>query len=122
MEESFGSNCHLAVVLISDGGTDFPYEQVVKIANNSITRQTRLFTLAVGPHPIPTVNLRNISCSSNASHGAILTFGAIPSKVQVTSSKLLIQIEIDGLNTHLKTRRAIFKFSGDLWHCPRMKI
>jgi len=81
-KESFGSNCHLAVVLISDGGTDFPYEQVVKIANNSVTRQTRLFTLAVGPHPIPTVNLRNISCSSNASHGAILTFGAIPSKVQ----------------------------------------
>jgi len=81
-KESFGSNCHLAVVLISDGGTDFPYEQVVKIANNSLTRKTRLFTLAVGPHPIPTVNLRNISCSSNASHGAILTFGAIPSKVQ----------------------------------------
>lgn len=77
------SNCHLAVVLISDGGTEFPAEQMEMITNNSITRQTRLFTLAVGPHPIPTLNLRNISCSTNAFHGAILTYGAIRSKVQV---------------------------------------
>ncbi|KAK4015396.1 hypothetical protein OUZ56_030377 [Daphnia magna] len=79
---SDSSNCHLAVVLISDGGTEFPADQVEMITNNSVTRQTRLFTLAVGPHPIPTLNLRNISCSTNAFHGAILTYGAIQSKVQ----------------------------------------
>jgi hypothetical protein len=46
---SESSNCHLAVVLISDGGTEFPADQVEMITNNSVTRQTRLFTLAVGP-------------------------------------------------------------------------
>ena len=120
-KESFGSNCHLAVVLISDGGTDFPYEQVVKIANNSVTRQTRLFTLAVGPHPIPTVNLRNISCSSNASHGAILTFGAIPSKVQVTSTFITDFQSIEMRCNAIHFFRVIFKFSGDLWPSPRTK-
>lgn len=58
-------------------------DQIEMITNNTVTRQTRLFTLAVGPHPIPTLNLRNISCSTNAFHGAILTYGAIRSKVQV---------------------------------------
>ena len=77
------SNCQLAVVLISDGGTEVPLEQIETIANHSVTRQTRVFTLVVGPHPIPTVNLRNISCSTNAFHGAILTYGAIRGKVQV---------------------------------------
>lgn len=80
--ENRSSNCQLAVVLISDGGTEFPLEQLEAMTNHSVTRRARLFTLAVGPHPIPTLNLRNISCSTNAFHGAILTYGAIPAKVQ----------------------------------------
>ena len=85
------SNCQLAVVLISDGGTEFPAEQVELMTNHSTTRRTRVFTLAVGPHPIPTLNLRNISCSTKAFHGAILTYGAIPGKVQVTNVEELAQ-------------------------------
>ncbi len=53
------------------------------IRNDSRLPMTRVFTLAVGPHPIPTTNMRNISCFAHGLHAAVINYGAIPSKVRV---------------------------------------
>jgi hypothetical protein len=53
------------------------------IRNDSRLPLTRVFTLAVGPHPIPTTNMRNISCFAHGLHAAVINYGAIPTKVRV---------------------------------------
>ena len=45
----------------------------------------RIFTYAVGPHPLPTTALKEMACSTGGRFSTITAMGAIRTKIQVFS-------------------------------------
>ena len=82
-----GADCHKIVMIFSDGGTEYP-KKVVDEFNNSTNPMNvvRIFTYAVGPHPLPTVALKNLACNTKGSFATITAMGAIRYKIQVRTS------------------------------------
>ena len=79
------SDCHKLIMILSDGGTENP-SRILKVYTNSsreITANVRIFTYAVGPHPLPTVALKDMACATGGSFTSIISMGAIRTKVQV---------------------------------------
>ncbi|XP_059090756.1 voltage-dependent calcium channel subunit alpha-2/delta-2-like isoform X2 [Tigriopus californicus] len=79
-----GAECHKLVMVFSDGGTEYPRAVIEKYSDPSkaITRDVRIFTYAVGPHPLPTVALKSMACSTGGSFSTIIAMGAIRTKIQ----------------------------------------
>lgn len=80
-----GSDCHKLIMVFSDGGTEDP-KKILKVYTNSsrgITSNARIFTYAVGPHPLPTVALKDMACATGGEFTTITAMGAIRTKVQV---------------------------------------
>lgn len=84
-DEHEGSNCHKLIMIFSDGGTENPSKilQVYTNSSRGIISQTRIFTYAVGPHPLPTVALKDMACATGGAFTTITAMGAIRTKVQV---------------------------------------
>lgn len=80
-----GADCHKLIMIFSDGGTENP-SKILKVYTNSsrgITSEARIFTYAVGPHPLPTVALKDMACATGGAFTTITAMGAIRTKVQV---------------------------------------
>ena len=89
-DEHEGSNCHKLVMIFSDGGTENPSKilQVYTNSSRGIISQTRIFTYAVGPHPLPTVALKDMACATGGAFTTITAMGAIRTKVQVKIAQI----------------------------------
>ena len=48
-----------------------------------VTPDVRIFTYAVGPHPLPTTALKQMACATDGSFSTITAMGAIRTKIQV---------------------------------------
>ena len=72
-------------MVFSDGGTQYPEEVIKQYQNesNTITKDVRIFSYAVGPHPLPTVALKQMACATGGSFTTITAMGAIRTKIQV---------------------------------------
>ena len=84
-QDQLGSDCHKLIMIFSDGGTENP-SKILDIYTNSsreITANARIFTYAVGPHPLPTVALKDMACATGGAFTTITAMGAIRTKVQV---------------------------------------
>ncbi|KAG0724738.1 Voltage-dependent calcium channel subunit alpha-2/delta-1 [Chionoecetes opilio] len=88
-KEGDGANCLKTIMLFSDGGTEWP-EEVFKIyhADND-TKSVRIFTYAVGPHPIPTAVLKQMARCTGAMYSVITTRSSIRTKIQESCSSIL---------------------------------
>lgn len=53
------------------------------ISSRSITKHARIFSYAVGPHPLPTVALKKMACDTGGAFTTITSMGAIRTKIQV---------------------------------------
>ena len=84
-EDESGANCHKLIMVFSDGGTEYPDEIISVYTDDSrpITKEARIFTYAVGPHPLPTVALKSMACATKGSFDTITAMGAIRTKIQV---------------------------------------
>ena len=63
--EQEGSDCHKLIMMFSDGGTEYPASVVDRFRNATVggaASKARIFTYAVGPHPVPTVALKKMAC------------------------------------------------------------
>ncbi len=63
--EQEGSDCHKLIMMFSDGGTEYPASVVNRFRNATVggaASKARIFTYAVGPHPVPTVALKKMAC------------------------------------------------------------
>lgn len=69
-------------MFLSDGGTEWPSELVTKHCNESRNGQIRIFAFACGPHPIPTVVLKEMACSTGGYFSPITALGSVRVKVQ----------------------------------------
>ncbi len=81
-EDNFGANCHKLIMVFSDGGTLYPEKAIEEGAANA-TGIVRIFTYAVGPHPLPIVALKKMACATNGSFSTITAMGSIRTKIQV---------------------------------------
>ena len=50
----------------------------------------RIFTYAVGPHPLPTTALKQMACATDGSFSTITAMGAIRTKIQVTNYHIVL--------------------------------
>lgn len=80
-----GAECHKLIMVFSDGGTEYPKAVIDYYLDpsNPITKNVRIFSYAVGPHPLPTVALKSMACSTGGSFSTIIAMGAIRTKIQV---------------------------------------
>ncbi|KAK7066041.1 hypothetical protein SK128_019722, partial [Halocaridina rubra] len=53
------------------------------------TRNVRVFTYAVGPHPIPTAVLKQMACSTGGQYSVITTSSSVRTKIQESYTSLL---------------------------------
>ncbi|XP_071526691.1 voltage-dependent calcium channel subunit alpha-2/delta-1-like [Panulirus ornatus] len=88
-EEGEGANCHKTIMLFSDGGTEWPEEVIKKFQNDTYTKAVRIFTYAVGPHPIPTAVLKQMACSTGGKYSVITTRSSVRTKIQESYTSLL---------------------------------
>ncbi len=71
-------------MMFSDGGTEYPAHVVSRYQNSSASSaNARIFTYAVGPHPLPTTALKQMACDTGGGHSTITAMGAIRTKIQV---------------------------------------
>ena len=72
-------------MVFSDGGTEYPEDIINTYGNatNPVTSDVRIFTYAVGPHPLPTVALKSMACNTGGAFTTITAMGAIRTKIQV---------------------------------------
>ncbi|KAG7172933.1 Voltage-dependent calcium channel subunit alpha-2/delta-1-like 2 [Homarus americanus] len=82
-KEGEGANCHKTIMLFSDGGTEWPEEVFKKFHADNYTKSVRVFTYAVGPHPIPTAVLKQMACSTGGKYSVITTRSSVRTKIQV---------------------------------------
>ena len=75
-------------ITFSDGGTEYPEDVLKKYRDDSkeLTKHARIFSYAVGPHPLPIVALRKMACETHGSFSTITAMGAIRTKIQVIFS------------------------------------
>ena len=64
----------------SDGFTEKEDEELMEKLNE---KHIRIFSYAVGPHPLPTTALNKMACDTNGSYTHIATTGAIRTQIQV---------------------------------------
>merc|ERR1712223_1639134 len=79
-----GADCHKLIMILSDCGNENP-AKILKVYTNTsrgMTANARIFTYAVGPHPLPTVALKDMACATGGSFTSIISMGAIRTKVQ----------------------------------------
>lgn len=69
-------------MFLSDGGTDWPEELVTQHCNQSRTGHIKMFTFACGPHPIPTVVLKEMACATGGYFSPITALGSVRVKIQ----------------------------------------
>ncbi len=48
----------------------------------------RVFSYAVGPHPLPVTALKEIACDTNGSYTIITAMGAIRTQIQVCKQRI----------------------------------
>ena len=91
-EDYQGADCHKLIMIFSDGGTENPSKILDVYTNSSrfITADARIFTYAVGPHPLPTVALKDMACATGGAFTTITAMGAIRTKVQVLESDIVL--------------------------------
>ncbi|XP_069979919.1 voltage-dependent calcium channel subunit alpha-2/delta-1 isoform X2 [Penaeus vannamei] len=77
-----GAQCHKTIMLFSDGGTEWPEEIFKKYKADEDTKDVRVFTYAVGPHPIPTAVLKQMACSTGGQYSVITTRSSVRTKIQ----------------------------------------
>lgn len=75
-----GSNCNQMIVILSDGGTDEAWE-VLKHYNED-SKQVRIFTYAIGAHPVPYIPLKTLACSYRGYFTIISSMGTIRTRIQ----------------------------------------
>ncbi|XP_076068270.1 voltage-dependent calcium channel subunit alpha-2/delta-1-like isoform X2 [Oratosquilla oratoria] len=80
--EGEGSNCHKTIMLFSDGGTEWPQEVFDKYLKDNATNDIRIFTYAVGPHPIPTAVLKQMATRTGGQYTVITTTSGVRTKIQ----------------------------------------
>ncbi|KFM73831.1 Voltage-dependent calcium channel subunit alpha-2/delta-1, partial [Stegodyphus mimosarum] len=56
-----GANCNKVIMLFSDGGTEEAWDVLEKYNSD---KSIRVFTYAIGPHPVPYATLKEIACSN----------------------------------------------------------
>ncbi len=82
-----GSDCHKLIMMFSDGGTEYPASVIERYRNESLgggsASRARIFTYAVGPHPLPTGALEKMACATEGDFSTITAMGAIRTKIQV---------------------------------------
>lgn len=69
-------------MFLSDGGTDWPTDLVNRHCNESLSSQIKIFTFACGPHPIPTVVLKEMACSTGGYFSPITALGSVRVKIR----------------------------------------
>ncbi|KAG8192701.1 hypothetical protein JTE90_009725 [Oedothorax gibbosus] len=74
-----GSECNQVIMLFSDGGTEEAWDVLEKYNSD---KSIRVFSYAIGPHPIPYATLKEIACSNRGYFTAIQAMGAIRTKIQ----------------------------------------
>ncbi|XP_066961533.1 voltage-dependent calcium channel subunit alpha-2/delta-1-like isoform X2 [Macrobrachium rosenbergii] len=77
-----GANCHKTIMLFSDGGTEWPEDVFKRYLADNDTKNVRVFTYAVGPHPIPTAVLKQMACSTGGQYSVITTSSSVRTKIQ----------------------------------------
>ncbi|KAK4309369.1 hypothetical protein Pmani_018995 [Petrolisthes manimaculis] len=88
-EEGEGANCIKTIMLFSDGGTEWPEKVVKTFRSDNYTKSVRIFTFAVGPHPIPTAVLKQMACSTGGKYAVITTRSSVRTKIQESYNSLL---------------------------------
>ncbi|KAK8396776.1 hypothetical protein O3P69_005025 [Scylla paramamosain] len=88
-KEGEGANCLKTIMLFSDGGTEWPEEVFKNYSANNYTKSVRIFTYAVGPHPIPTAVLKQMACTTGGMYSVITTRSSIRTKIQESYSSVL---------------------------------
>lgn len=58
---------------------------VIRYKADEDTKDVRVFTYAVGPHPIPTAVLKQMACSTGGQYSVITTRSSVRTKIQVSS-------------------------------------
>ena len=61
-------------------------------------KHIRIFSYAVGPHPLPVTALNKMACDTNGSYTHIATTGAIRTQIQVQFDKNEYKIKLRVLN------------------------
>ncbi|KAK6622585.1 hypothetical protein RUM43_008427 [Polyplax serrata] len=77
-----GSNCHKIVMFLSDGGTEWPTDLINRHCNESRNGKIKIFTFACGPHPIPTVVLKEMACSTGGYFSPVTALGSVRVKIR----------------------------------------
>ncbi|UYV64391.1 tag-180 [Cordylochernes scorpioides] len=78
-ESWLGAECHQIIALFSDGGTEEAWDIVIKYNKD---KHVRIFTYAVGPHPIPFATLKSLACLNRGLFIQITGMVSIRVKVQ----------------------------------------
>ncbi|XP_035232985.1 voltage-dependent calcium channel subunit alpha-2/delta-1-like [Stegodyphus dumicola] len=66
-------------MLFSDGGTEQAWEVLEKYNPD---KEIRIFSYAIGPHPVPYATLKEIACANRGYFTAIQAYGQIRTKIQ----------------------------------------
>lgn len=91
-----GADCHKAIMLFSDGSTEWPQEVLDTYLSDPVTQNVRIFTVAVGPHPIPTVTLKMLACNTSGFHSQIAALESVRSKIHDYVKFLSIPLVLSG--------------------------
>ena len=73
----------------SDGFTERLDKVIAKYQAESmnLTKHVRIFSYAVGPHPLPVTALKDMACAAHGSFSTITAMGAIRTQIQVGYSQ-----------------------------------
>ena len=71
--------------IFSDGFTESLDKILEKFRAESMdgSKHVRIFSYAVGPHPLPVTALKEMACGTQGSHTMITSMGAIRTSIQV---------------------------------------
>ncbi|XP_037069398.1 voltage-dependent calcium channel subunit alpha-2/delta-1-like isoform X2 [Pollicipes pollicipes] len=86
--EHAGAKCHKLIMFFSDGGTEWPGAVIDKYKNETLTKDVRLFTYALGPHPVPSHIMRRMACENGGFFSVIVASGAIRTAIQTYAQTL----------------------------------
>ncbi|XP_023230933.1 voltage-dependent calcium channel subunit alpha-2/delta-1-like isoform X1 [Centruroides sculpturatus] len=75
-----GSNCNQMIVILSDGGTDEAWEVLKHYKEDS--KKVRIFTYAIGAHPVPYIPLKTLACTYRGYFTIISSMGTIRTRIQ----------------------------------------
>ena len=101
---------------LSDGFTESLDKILEKFRAESMdgTKHVRIFSYAVGPHPLPVTALKEMACGTQGSHTMITSMGAIRTSIQVKIVDLLNNRNLNKFCTEIMKNMAQNLFSGIL--------